>query len=52
MSQKSHGHEGLVAEHAADTMVSRRAGYLDNQMDIIKHLLRPYVDEISNAPNE
>jgi hypothetical protein len=27
-------------------------GYLDNQMDIIKHLLRPHVEEISNAPNE
>ena len=27
-------------------------GYLDNQMDIIKHLLRPHVEEISQAPNE
>jgi len=27
-------------------------GYLDNQMDIIKHLLKPHVDEITNAPNE
>lgn len=27
-------------------------GYLDNQMDIIKHLLRSKVDEISKAPNE
>jgi hypothetical protein len=27
-------------------------GYLDCQMDTIKHLLRPHVEEISNAPNE
>ena len=27
-------------------------GYLDNQMDIIKHLLKPHVDEITKAPNE
>jgi hypothetical protein len=27
-------------------------GYLDNQMDTIKMLLKPHVDEISKAPNE
>ena len=27
-------------------------GYLDNQMDIIKHLLQPHVDDIVKAPNE
>jgi hypothetical protein len=28
------------------------AGYLDHQMDCIKHLLVPHVDEISQAENE
>ena len=27
-------------------------GYLDNQMDTIKHLLRPHIDEIVNSENE
>jgi hypothetical protein len=39
----------LKADPKAGDMTN---GYLDNQMDIIKHLLRPHVDEIRKSPNE
>ena len=41
--------DALKKDRKAGDMLN---GYLDNQMDIIKHLLQPHVDDIVKAPNE